>query len=136
MTLAGFAPVGFGDWLWQDSNGNGLQDNDEAGLGGVKVDLYDTNNNPIQCTETGVYDTYADQFNSGVSNGSTGRLQPGVQPGGLPAVQPRLPGAGNPGGSLYVYGATTSRATRAVNLALFGSNPTLSFDYISRQRDG
>ena len=36
-------PVTIGDYVWVDANGNGIQDNGEAGLGGVQVILYQTN---------------------------------------------------------------------------------------------
>jgi len=34
------SPVSVGDWVWNDSNANGVQDAREAGLDGVAVDLY------------------------------------------------------------------------------------------------
>jgi hypothetical protein len=36
-------PVTIGDYVWVDSNGNGVQDGGEPGLGGVQVILYRTN---------------------------------------------------------------------------------------------
>ncbi len=41
-----------GDLVWQDDNSNGLQDNGEEGLPGVRVDLYDCNNRQISSTAT------------------------------------------------------------------------------------
>ncbi len=35
-------PGSFGDFVWEDLNGNGLQDEDEPGLEGVEVSLYTT----------------------------------------------------------------------------------------------
>lgn len=39
-----------GNWVWEDTNGNGLQDTGESGLGGVTVNLYDEGNNLIATT--------------------------------------------------------------------------------------
>ena len=55
----GYRPFGYGsigDTVWQDNNGNGLQDPGEPGLTNITVTLYvDTNGN-------GVYDVGADAF--------------------------------------------------------------------------
>ncbi|MCG8463174.1 MAG: hypothetical protein MI919_43380, partial [Holophagales bacterium] len=40
---AGVEPKTIGDFVWQDSNGNGRQDAGEPGVGGVRVDLIDDN---------------------------------------------------------------------------------------------
>ena len=34
------APIEIGNYVWFDANGNGIQDPDESGIAGVKVDLY------------------------------------------------------------------------------------------------
>ncbi len=36
-----------GDFVWNDANGNGLQDNGEAGISGVTVKLFDDDGNPV-----------------------------------------------------------------------------------------
>jgi large repetitive protein len=36
-----------GDFVWNDANGNGLQDNGEAGISGVTVKLLDADGNPV-----------------------------------------------------------------------------------------
>ena len=42
------APLELGDRVWQDTNGNGLQDPGEATLNGVTVELWaDTNNDGL-----------------------------------------------------------------------------------------
>jgi hypothetical protein len=39
-----------GDRVWEDSNGNGVQDSGEAGIDGVKVDLKDSLGNTVAST--------------------------------------------------------------------------------------
>ncbi|MBK7865849.1 MAG: choice-of-anchor A family protein [Ignavibacteriales bacterium] len=47
------APSGsIGDYVWNDENGNGVQDNGEDGLEGITVKLYDCDNNLITSTST------------------------------------------------------------------------------------
>lgn len=41
-----------GDWVWDDTNRNGLQDQGEPGVSGVKVELLDNNGNPLANTTT------------------------------------------------------------------------------------
>ncbi|PZM66395.1 SdrD B-like domain-containing protein [Paenibacillus dendritiformis] len=41
-----------GDYVWIDKNGNGIQDEDEIGLNGVKVELYDDNGSLLKSTTT------------------------------------------------------------------------------------
>src|SRR6202007_784682 len=41
-----------GDRVWEDSNGNGVQDAGEAGIDGVKVDLKDSLGNVVGSTVT------------------------------------------------------------------------------------
>ncbi|NYE60388.1 protocatechuate 3,4-dioxygenase beta subunit [Duganella sp. 1224] len=48
-----------GDRVWEDSNGNGVQDAGEAGIVGVKVDLKDENGNIVKTTTTGADGKYS-----------------------------------------------------------------------------
>ncbi len=48
-----------GDRVWEDSNGNGVQDSGEAGIVGVKVDLKDANGNIVKTTTTGADGKYS-----------------------------------------------------------------------------
>jgi len=50
-TVVGFT---IGDFVWIDSNGNGVQDSGEAGLNGVTVNLLDSSGNPTGMTTTTV----------------------------------------------------------------------------------
>lgn len=45
-------PASIGDYVWEDKNGNGKQDNGEPGIGGVTVELYDCNDNLVDTTVT------------------------------------------------------------------------------------
>ncbi|TFW29789.1 SdrD B-like domain-containing protein [Duganella callida] len=48
-----------GDRVWEDSNGNGVQDAGEAGIVGVKVDLKDESGKVVQTTTTGADGKYS-----------------------------------------------------------------------------
>lgn len=41
-----------GDYVWNDENGDGIQDPTEMGIGGVLVTLYDSSGNPVASTIT------------------------------------------------------------------------------------
>ncbi|MCB8975991.1 MAG: carboxypeptidase regulatory-like domain-containing protein [Ardenticatenaceae bacterium] len=45
-------PASIGDFVWLDANQDGLQDGDEYGIGGVTVELFDSNDNLIDTTTT------------------------------------------------------------------------------------
>ncbi|MDO5375675.1 MAG: SdrD B-like domain-containing protein [Staphylococcus rostri] len=58
-----------GDYVWEDSNKDGLQDNDEPGLAGVTVILKDANNTEITRTTTDTTGHYQfDHLSRGVYN--------------------------------------------------------------------
>ena len=47
-----------GNWVWRDTNGNGIQDPGEQGIGGVTVNLYDSGDNLVDSAitdPTGLY---------------------------------------------------------------------------------
>ncbi|MBN1190279.1 MAG: carboxypeptidase regulatory-like domain-containing protein [Dehalococcoidales bacterium] len=46
------APAGIEDYVWIDANNNGQQDESEEGLEGVQVELFDSDDNLIDSTET------------------------------------------------------------------------------------
>jgi protocatechuate 3,4-dioxygenase beta subunit len=48
-----------GDRVWEDKNGNGVQDAGEAGIVGVKVDLKDESGNIVKTTTTGADGKYS-----------------------------------------------------------------------------
>jgi protocatechuate 3,4-dioxygenase beta subunit len=47
-----FRRAGMGDRVWEDTNGNGLQDTGEPGLPQVSVELFDCQNNLLETTAT------------------------------------------------------------------------------------
>ncbi len=53
------AVYSLGDKVWEDSNKNGIQDNDELGIPGVKVILKDSNGTVIETTETNANGKYS-----------------------------------------------------------------------------
>ncbi|WP_348697802.1 SdrD B-like domain-containing protein [Duganella fentianensis] len=54
-----------GDRVWEDKNGNGIQDTGEAGLVGVKVDLKDEAGNIVKTTTTGTDGKYSFTVDAG-----------------------------------------------------------------------
>jgi protocatechuate 3,4-dioxygenase beta subunit len=54
-----------GDRVWEDSNGNGVQDAGEAGLVGVNVELRDANGNLVATTTTGADGNYSFTVDAG-----------------------------------------------------------------------
>jgi uncharacterized repeat protein (TIGR01451 family) len=45
-------PASLGDWVWQDNNNDGMQDENETGLPNIEVTLYDADGSAIQTTRT------------------------------------------------------------------------------------
>ena len=45
-------PIEIGDYVWEDTDGDGIQDPGEPGVGGVCLSLYDSNGNQIANTST------------------------------------------------------------------------------------
>ncbi len=45
-----YRPVSIGDWVWEDTDGDGVQDVGETGIDGVPLELYDSSNNLISTT--------------------------------------------------------------------------------------
>jgi SdrD B-like domain len=62
LCLSAIAPSTIGDFVWQDFNGNGIQDGGEPGLPGVQAVLKDNNGNTIANTVTDAAGAY--QFNN------------------------------------------------------------------------
>ncbi|WP_210402618.1 SdrD B-like domain-containing protein, partial [Duganella sp. HH101] len=54
-----------GDRVWEDKNGNGVQDAGEAGIVGVKVDLKDEQGNVVKTTTTGADGKYSFTVDAG-----------------------------------------------------------------------
>jgi len=54
-----------GDRVWEDKNGNGVQDSGEVGLVGVKVDLKDDKGNIVKTTTTGTDGKYSFTVDAG-----------------------------------------------------------------------
>ncbi|MDX1524354.1 MAG: SdrD B-like domain-containing protein, partial [Anaerolineae bacterium] len=50
--LCNLAPIEIGNYIWSDSNGNGVQDPNEAPIGGVVVNLYDAQGSLVVTTTT------------------------------------------------------------------------------------
>ncbi len=54
-----YADASIGDFVWEDTNANGLQDTGEVGIGGVTVNLLDGAGNPLASTTTAADGSYA-----------------------------------------------------------------------------
>lgn len=55
----GPATQGLGNFVWEDVNGNGIQESGELGLAGVRVELLDAAGNILDVTTTGAGGAYA-----------------------------------------------------------------------------
>ncbi len=56
---AGYAnKVSIGDYVWNDKNANGLQDDDEPGIAGVDIVLYDSSGNLMQAVTSNSFGYY------------------------------------------------------------------------------
>jgi len=74
---AGFyMPGQIGDYVWEDTNTNGVQDSTEQGIEGIKLYLLDQNENTIDSTETDENGAYT--FSNLLPNQYTIKLDPGV----------------------------------------------------------
>ena len=73
--LAPFAQpsLTIGNSVWEDINGNGVQDSGEPGMAGVTVELMDGSGSPVMCTDAGMSSYYLDNFTI-FPNGSSGTL--------------------------------------------------------------
>jgi protocatechuate 3,4-dioxygenase beta subunit len=52
MDAGAFIKGSIGDFVWEDINGNGIQDQDEQGIGGIKVDLQGNTGSGLQVNLT------------------------------------------------------------------------------------
>jgi hypothetical protein len=59
FTLTTWTDVSIGDRVWQDTDGNGIQDSGEAGIPGALVALYDGIGNPVSATFTDLNGDYS-----------------------------------------------------------------------------
>jgi protocatechuate 3,4-dioxygenase beta subunit/phosphotransferase system IIB component len=70
-----------GDRLWNDADGDGIQDGGEAGLSGVTIELLDDGGNVVATTTTDANGIY--NFNNLVAGSYTVRVVATTLPGGL-----------------------------------------------------
>ncbi|OEZ59057.1 SdrD B-like domain-containing protein [Duganella sp. HH105] len=87
-----------GDRVWEDKNGNGVQDAGEAGIVGVKVDLKDEQGNIVKTTTTGTDGKYSFTVDAGkyaISvTAPTGMTATGLHTGSNGAVDSDVNAAG------------------------------------------
>jgi SdrD B-like domain len=74
--LCDAAPVEIGNRVWNDANGNGVQDPAEAAIGGVTVNLYDATGNLVGTTTTAADGTYYFGGVAGAGMSATNVLSP------------------------------------------------------------
>ncbi|MFT6782843.1 MAG: putative repeat protein (TIGR01451 family) [Saprospiraceae bacterium] len=70
--------IEIGNYVWNDDNGNGIQDANENGIGGISLNLYDSECNLLGTTITNAQGVYAFN-NSNVDNDRNGSFD-GVYP--------------------------------------------------------
>lgn len=71
--LGGLAPLEIGNFVWEDTNGNGEQDACEQGLAGVTVELYDDSNNFLSSAVTDANGHYVFS-NNATANSTTSHI--------------------------------------------------------------
>jgi len=111
--LCGQAPIEIGNYVWMDTNQNGIQDAGEAGIEGVMIGLYNNTGTLLGSATTDVFGNY--MFNFLNVNG-------GIQPNTYYVIQIE---AGNFDGVGNLNGLTPTSATAGDN-TLIDSDSNLS----------
>ena len=88
------ATASLGDRVWNDANGNGIQDAGEAGINGVTVQLFDSSNNLVGTATTSGDGNYT--FTSLAANTYTVRIVPATLPAGVTTPTYDFDGVGTP----------------------------------------
>ncbi len=127
--LCDSAPIELGNRVWNDVNGNGVQDPGETAIAGVTVELY---NGATPVT----YARYRDEFVNIAYNGTNGSVDWSGTPwtefsddGSVTAGDVQVTAGGGALVNTVRIGNTGNGLTRAVSLA-GSSSATLSFDYL------
>jgi hypothetical protein len=76
--LGSLAPLEIGNRIWEDVNGNGIQDAGEPGFAGITMELYDASGTTLLATTSSNANGYW-YFN--YTNVPDGSVLPGIQPG-------------------------------------------------------
>nr|WP_315257127.1 SdrD B-like domain-containing protein [uncultured Duganella sp.] len=103
-----------GDFVWEDSNGNGVQDSGEAGLAGVTVQLKDADGNVVKTTTTDASGQYHFDVNAGTYSVSVkppaGYVATQQGQGGNGALDSDIDASGNTGAIALTPGETNNKA--------------------------
>ncbi|RFP13729.1 SdrD B-like domain-containing protein [Duganella sp. BJB475] len=102
-----------GDFVWEDSNGNGVQDSGEAGLANVTVQLKDVDGHVVMSTTTDASGKYHFDVNPGtysVSVQAPAGYAPTVKGHGGDAVDSDIDASGNTGAITLAPGETNNKA--------------------------
>ncbi len=122
----GFARVQIGNFVWNDINGDGMQDPSEPGIEGVEVKLLDDLGNLVT-VDVGV--DYGDDFESGGLSGSIGitdwSATPWVANGA--AIFDDSGATGGSGNAIQIQ--SLESLSRAVDFSSCEVDPTVSFRY-------
>ena len=95
-----------GDRVWNDANGNGIQDAGETGINGATVRLLDAYGLLVATTTTSGDGNYT--FNGLIAGTYTVQVDPATLPAGL-APSYDLDGTGTPNSATFALGANTNR---------------------------
>jgi hypothetical protein len=110
--LSDAAPIQIGNRVWNDADGNGIQNPGESGINGVTVGLYDSNGDLVTCQLPQAANEYVDNFDAVTYAGTNGAVDwsptPWVEIGddGDPSCG-YVPGVGCTYGEVYVYPFTS-----------------------------
>ncbi len=113
--LADVAPIEIGNRIWNDADGDGVQDPGEAGIAGVTVHLYNAAGNVIATAVTDANGEYYFSSATGTSNGS-GIYGLNLQPNTNYSIRMDNPADFSPGGVLNgIFLTRSDTATQAGN---------------------
>ncbi|MFC0168281.1 SdrD B-like domain-containing protein [Pseudoduganella danionis] len=103
-----------GDFVWEDTNGNGVQDSGEAGLGDVVVELKDGSGNVVASTKTDASGKYQFDVNPGTYSvtvqAPNGYAATSKAAGGSDATDSDIDAQGNTGSITLTPGETNNKA--------------------------
>ena len=120
-----YKPVTIGDFVWLDTNGNGIQDNGELGIAGVTLTLSGTNAAGASVTDQAATDSNGHYSFSEAPGTYTVTVDSSNSTGALAGYSATATGKGTPGTDSNVNPSGTSPAT----LNSGASDNTVDFGY-------
>ena len=124
--LTDAAPVEIGDLVWNDANGNGVQDPGEAGISGVTVELLDTANNVIASAVTDADGHYIFSNDPNGTDSGSQKYNLNISPNTAYSLRIANASGGSQQAPLNGFVLTTQNNSSAANPDLNDSDASLS----------